>query len=225
MAVCDSPTALAMSRVLQWVAALGFSSRVLVMISLDHRVGDRARGAGPRLVGQPLEPVGEEALPPLAHRHRIDAEPVRDVGVVQALGAGQDDPGAGGEPLRALGPGGPGLQLLSLVIAQDEWGFGSTAFVHRESPLGELYDELSDKSRFYGDFLTHHTRGLARGLGGAGSGHPELEVPLRIFRVGIEYLIQGDEKVLLDLVSVDAQDPSAGVGLDGTGEDGSGGEG
>ena len=31
MAVCDRPTASALRRVLQWVAALGFSSRVLVM--------------------------------------------------------------------------------------------------------------------------------------------------------------------------------------------------
>jgi tetratricopeptide (TPR) repeat protein len=33
-----------------------------------------------------------------------------------------------------------------------------------------------------------------------GSGHVELEMPLRIFRVGIEYLAKHDEKVLLDLV-------------------------
>jgi len=81
------------------------------------------------------EPVDEEALPPLAHGHGIDAEPGGHVGVVQALGASQDDPGAKGEPLSALGPGGPGLQLLSLVIAQDEWSFRTTAFAHRKSPL------------------------------------------------------------------------------------------
>jgi hypothetical protein len=38
-----------------------------------------------------------------------------------------------------------------------------------------------------------------------GVGHAELEIPLRIFRVAIEYLIRGDEKVLLDLVSAERE--------------------
>lgn len=36
-----------------------------------------------------------------------------------------------------------------------------------------------------------------------GGNYPELEIPLRIFRVGIEYFLQGDEKVLLDLVALE----------------------
>ncbi len=48
-----------------------------------------------------------------------------------------------------------------------------------------------------------------------GAGHAELEVPLRIFRVGIEYLIRGDEKVLLDLVSVERKIVRQALGLDG----------
>ena len=40
-----------------------------------------------------------------------------------------------------------------------------------------------------------------------GGGHTELEIPLRIFRVGIEYLIRGDEKILLDLVTVERNSP------------------
>ncbi len=47
-----------------------------------------------------------------------------------------------------------------------------------------------------------------------GGGHPELEVPLRIFRVGIEYLIRRDERVLLDLVSVERKVLQQALGLD-----------
>lgn len=38
-----------------------------------------------------------------------------------------------------------------------------------------------------------------------GSAHPEMEVPLRLFRVGIEYLITQNRKVLLDLVLSERQ--------------------
>jgi tetratricopeptide (TPR) repeat protein/DNA-binding MarR family transcriptional regulator len=48
-----------------------------------------------------------------------------------------------------------------------------------------------------------------------GAGHAELEIPLRIFRVGVEYLIRGDEKVLLDLVSVERKILLQALRLDG----------
>jgi hypothetical protein len=51
-----------------------------------------------------------------------------------------------------------------------------------------------------------------------GAGQAELEIPLRIFRVGIEYLIRRDEKVLLDLVSVERKVVRQALGLGG--EDG-----
>ena len=38
-----------------------------------------------------------------------------------------------------------------------------------------------------------------------GAQHPEMPVPLRLLRVGIEYLIKQDRKVLLDLVLVERQ--------------------
>ncbi len=47
-----------------------------------------------------------------------------------------------------------------------------------------------------------------------GAGRVELEVPLRIFRVGIEYLIRGDEKVFLDLVSVERKVLRQALGLE-----------
>jgi len=42
----------------------------------------------------------------------------------------------------------------------------------------------------------------------------ELEIPLRIFRVGIEYRIRGDEKMLLDLVTVERSILRQALGLD-----------
>ena len=47
-----------------------------------------------------------------------------------------------------------------------------------------------------------------------GAGHADLEIPLRIFGVGIEYLIRGDEKVLLDLVSVERRVLRQALGLE-----------
>ena len=46
-----------------------------------------------------------------------------------------------------------------------------------------------------------------------GGGHAELEMPLRIVRVGIEYLIRSDEKVLLDLVTVERKILRQALGL------------
>ena len=48
-------------------------------------------------------------------------------------------------------------------------------------------------------------------LGGV---HAELEIPLRLFRVGIEYLIARDEKVLLDLVTIERTILRQALGLE-----------
>src|SRR5262249_17286649 len=101
---------------------------------LDLGISDRARGAGPGFVGQPFEAVFEESAPPLADGGSVDPESSRDLVVVQALGAGQDDPRAGGESLGTLGPAGPGFQLLSFVVTEGEQRFGTAALVHRDSP-------------------------------------------------------------------------------------------
>ena len=135
IAIWDNPTAWAMPRVLQWVAVLGFSSRVLVTISSTIASVIVRRGAGSRLVGQPVEAVFQEALPPLADGGDVDAESGGDVFVVSALGTSQDDPRSGGQPLGALGSTGPGVELLSFVVAEDQRGFGATAFAHHRSPL------------------------------------------------------------------------------------------
>ena len=47
-----------------------------------------------------------------------------------------------------------------------------------------------------------------------GSPHIELELPLRIFRVGIEYLIQHDDRVLLDLITTERRILQQALGLE-----------
>ena len=47
-----------------------------------------------------------------------------------------------------------------------------------------------------------------------GAGHTELEIPLRIFKVGIEYLSKPDEGVLIDLVSTERSILRQALGLE-----------
>jgi hypothetical protein len=94
---------------------------------LDVLVGDLARGPGPLVVGQPVAAPRDEPRPPLAHRLCGDAELGGDVLVVQAVGAGQDDPGPLGPLLGALGSARPGLQGLSLVVGEDQFGFAAAS--------------------------------------------------------------------------------------------------
>jgi hypothetical protein len=127
---------------------------------LDLRVEDRARGTGPRFVGRPFEAILEETFAPLADGHGVDVEPGSDLLVVQALGAGQDDPGAGGEALCARRPARPGLELLPLVVGEDQGSLGATALalgVHHIAPLGALYDKSPSESRLVSGFLTQDT--------------------------------------------------------------------
>ena len=48
----------------------------------------------------------------------------------------------------------------------------------------------------------------------AGSKYPEMELPLRIFRVGIEYLKTKDERVMLDLITTERRILRQAVGLE-----------
>jgi hypothetical protein len=47
-----------------------------------------------------------------------------------------------------------------------------------------------------------------------GAPHIELELPLRIFRVGIEYLIQHDDRILLDLITTERRILQQALGLE-----------
>lgn len=48
----------------------------------------------------------------------------------------------------------------------------------------------------------------------AGSHYPEMEIPLRIFRVGIEYLKTKDERVMLDLIATERRILRQALGLE-----------
>ena len=52
---------------------------------------DRARSAGPHLVVEPFDPVGDEAIAPLADRMGADVEPRRNDGVAGLALTGQYD--------------------------------------------------------------------------------------------------------------------------------------
>jgi tetratricopeptide (TPR) repeat protein len=92
--------------------------------------------------------------------------------------------------------------------------------------LIEIYREAGVLAHL-GDGLVRSLRRIDAGRVGAktledwrdawlelGADHAELEIPLRIFRVGIEYLIRGDEKVLLDLVILERTILRQALGLD-----------
>ncbi len=90
-----------------------------------------------------------------------------------------------------------------------------------------IYDEASVLAHLGGGLVRSLRRVDVRRLGSEtladwrdtwlelGGGHAELEIPLRIFRVGIEYLIRSDEKVLLDLVTVERKILRQALGLGG----------
>ena len=111
-------------------------------------VGDRARGAGPRLVVEAVQARGEEAAAPLADGGPVDGELGGDGAVVQALGARQDDPGPGGESLCGLGPARPVLKGLPLVVGQGEGLERATDFAQREAPLSGGYAMRNGGTRF-----------------------------------------------------------------------------
>src|SRR5271167_4979861 len=60
----DKPEALAIERVLQWVAAAGIVSNVVVTTSSDLLIPDLARGPRTGLVGKAVQPFGGEPLAP-----------------------------------------------------------------------------------------------------------------------------------------------------------------
>src|SRR5262249_1469817 len=88
----------------------------------DLGVGEGARGAGPGLVGQPLQARRREAGAPLADGGGGDAQVGGDGGVGPARGGGQDDVGAQGEAVGGGGASGPVGEFHALVVGQGDRG-------------------------------------------------------------------------------------------------------
>ena len=85
---------------------------------LDHRVGDLARRARPRVVGQPVQAALREPLAPLRHRRGMTAQLRGDVIVRASRRGTQHDPAPQPQRLGRLGPSRPPLQRLSLRVVQ-----------------------------------------------------------------------------------------------------------
>ncbi len=115
------PVALAIDR----VEPMGGVERGLFECLDDHRfdvvVRDGAWGARARLVVETVQAIGEEPTTPLAHRVRIEAELLRDLDDMAALGAGKDDPTPQRQRLGALWSTSPTLERLALVVAEHHW--------------------------------------------------------------------------------------------------------
>jgi hypothetical protein len=118
------PLALAIPRVLQWVAFVGLVFEGFGHDPLDLVVGHRAWGTGAWLVGQSLQPTGGEPVAPGADGGAAHAQPRGHDLVARFVGAGQHDAGAEGETLGALGPAGPLCEHLAFVLGQRQLGLG-----------------------------------------------------------------------------------------------------
>src|SRR5262249_1038997 len=96
---------------------------------LDLGVGEGARGTGPGLVGQPVQPRGGEAVAPLADGGQGDVQVGGDDTVGAAGGGGQGDVGAQGQALGGSRASGPVGEFHALVVGQGNRG-GVGAAVH-----------------------------------------------------------------------------------------------
>jgi hypothetical protein len=85
---------------------------------LDLLVADLPWGAGALLVGQALQPAGDEPSPPLAHGLRPHPDLGGDLLVRLPVRAAEDDPAALRQRLRGLGPPCPADQRLAFLIRQ-----------------------------------------------------------------------------------------------------------
>ncbi|MFT4556958.1 MAG: tetratricopeptide (TPR) repeat protein [Porticoccaceae bacterium] len=118
--------------------------------------------------------------------------------------------------------------VMFLVHLIEGGSAGSEERSKHVQTLVEIYEE--------GQSLPHLGDGLVRSLGKldadrlsekalaewrdiwleAASEHVEMEIPLRIFSVGIEYLIKKDERVLLDLIATERRILQQALGLEST---------
>ena len=121
---CGQPVALAIPRVDQWVASLGFSSKVLISTRFDHLVCDRAAAL----------PGGTRRPTPADDRAGSDhatCTPSGDVPtsratawLVLALGTGEHDPVPQGQGLRGPGRRAHRSSVCALLIAEHQLCFG-----------------------------------------------------------------------------------------------------
>ena len=83
--------------------------------TLHILVAQLARGAGPLLVKQAIDAVGQKALPPLAGRVLGGRELLGNGGIAQSVGSQQNDPRPHGQSLCGGAPSAPADQLLAVL--------------------------------------------------------------------------------------------------------------
>jgi hypothetical protein len=93
---------------------------------LDLVIGDRPRGAGPRVVRQAVQALPDEAPSPLAHRRGRDMESPRDHLVVGAVGTRQDDARPSSHVGRRSRAMRERVQSSSFVLRQDQRNLGAS---------------------------------------------------------------------------------------------------
>jgi len=104
----------------QWVASRGCSSSGLDDHPLDICIADLARAARTRLIVEAVQARTGKAPPPAPHPLGGAAQPSRDLLARLAIGGAQHDPAAQRQRLRALGPAGPALGHLALLVADHD---------------------------------------------------------------------------------------------------------
>ena len=93
--------------------------------ALHGRIGDRARRPGPRFIEQPVEPLRDEAAPPLPHGLLGHMQLSRDRRVRLSRRASQDQAGAQGQslaPSSDAGPSPPTSRVLPRSASTPESG-------------------------------------------------------------------------------------------------------
>ena len=93
---------------------------------LDPGVRDGSRSTGTGFVGQSVESVIEEPLPPLTNGWECDAKVGRDNCVGVSFGRGQDDLGTQGEPLSGGRAAAPRNEFRPFIRCQRDWLQGSS---------------------------------------------------------------------------------------------------
>lgn len=98
---------------------------------LDLVVGDLPWSTGPRVVGQPVHPILDEAPAPLADHRLAHSERFGHLPVGRAsIGATHDDARSHGHCLRALAPVGQAFERLALLGAEHQLGLRPSSVSH-----------------------------------------------------------------------------------------------
>src|SRR5262249_36010296 len=107
---------------------------------------------GPWVIAEAVEPALEEPPAPLADGAPADADPGGGLIVAEAVGGGQDDPGAGGQGLGRGGAAGPGLQGAAVVVGDGQRVRRATDSAHGRPPFPRAYHDMHDRASLLADF-------------------------------------------------------------------------